>query len=233
MLKAIPARNDNYIWLYSRDNLSIIVIDIPEIKPILSFFEQNPYKITALFLTHNHNDHVAGVTEFKRYFPDVPIIGPTECAYLGLTQVVDRGKIELNDYHIEVISTGGHTTNHVSFLVDGHLFCGDCLFSAGCGRVFTGDYQQMFESIQRLKALPDDTLICAGHEYTLANLAFAETVLEDKSAVQKHKVLVESLRKQGLPSMPTTLLLEKEINPFLQAEDLPQFIKFRQDKDKF
>ncbi|WP_439327747.1 hydroxyacylglutathione hydrolase [Lonepinella sp. BR2357] len=233
MLNAIPALNDNYIWLYSRDNLSVIVIDIPEISPILSFFEQNPYKITALLLTHNHNDHVAGVAEFKQYFPDVPIIGPSECAYLGLTQVVDLGEIQLDDYAIQVIPTGGHTVNHVSFFVDGHLFSGDCLFSAGCGRVFTGDYAQMFDSLQRLNALPDDTLVCAGHEYTLSNLAFAETVVSEKTAVQNQRVLVEELRKRGLPSMPTKLGLERKINPFLMANNLAEFIRLRQAKDQF
>ncbi|WP_439257816.1 hydroxyacylglutathione hydrolase [Lonepinella sp. BR2271] len=233
MLNAIPALNDNYIWLYSRDNLSVIVIDIPEISPILSFFEQNPYKITALLLTHNHNDHVAGVAEFKQHFPDVPIIGSSECAYLGLNHEINEGEIVVDDYKIQVIPTGGHTANHVSFVVDGHLFSGDCLFSAGCGRVFTGDYAQMFDSLQRLNALPDNTLVCAGHEYTLSNLAFAETVVSEKSAVQNQRVWVEQLRKQGLSSMPTKLGLEKTINPFLNADNLAEFIRLRQAKDRF
>lgn len=233
MLVPVPVLNDNYIWLYARENLSLIVIDVAEIAPILAFLAKNPRKITALLLTHNHSDHVAGVADFKRHFPDVPIYGPTECAELGATQIVNQGKIQLQDYEIEVIPTGGHTANHVSYLLDGHLFCGDSLFSAGCGRVFTGDYAQMYDSIQRINALPAETLICAGHEYTLSNLDFAETVVADKTAVQNHRTLVKQLRANQQASLPTSLQLERKINPFLQAKTLAEFTALRQAKDKF
>lgn len=121
----------------------------------------------------------------------------------------------------------------MSYVVDGHLFCGDTLFSAGCGRVFTGDYAQMYDSLQRLKSLPDDTLVCCGHEYTLANLAFAEQVLTEKSAVENQLKIVRALRAEDQPSLPTTLALEKQINPFLQAKTLEEFIRLRKAKDHF
>ncbi|MCK3657341.1 hydroxyacylglutathione hydrolase [Pasteurellaceae bacterium Pebbles2] len=233
MLVPIPALNDNYIWLYGREKSAQIVIDMPDISPFLAFLAENPTKITALLLTHNHSDHVAGVPEFKRLFPDVPVFGPTECADFGATQIVDEGEIKLGDYCIQVIPTGGHTANHVSYVVDGHLFCGDTLFSAGCGRVFTGDYAQMFASVQRLNQLADDTIVCPAHEYTSSNLAFAESVLVEKSAVQNQQVLVQKLRAQNKASLPTTLGLERQINPFLQAKTLEEFTALRKAKDAF
>lgn len=117
--------------------------------------------------------------------------------------------------------------------MDGHLFCGDTLFSAGCGRVFTGDYEQMYQSLQRLKQLPESTLVCAAHEYTLSNLAFALTVMEDKSAVENQLKLVQMLRTKNQPSLPTTLGLEMQINPFLAAQDAAQFVAWRKAKDNF
>ncbi|MDQ6586401.1 MAG: hydroxyacylglutathione hydrolase C-terminal domain-containing protein, partial [Haemophilus parainfluenzae] len=116
---------------------------------------------------------------------------------------------------------------------DGHLFCGDALFSAGCGRVFTGNFAQMFESMQCFNQLPDETVVCPAHEYTRGNLAFAETILVDKSAVKNQRVLVERYQAEGKPSLPTTIGLEKQINPFLQAKNLDEFTRWRLAKDKF
>lgn len=233
MLISIPARSDNYIWLYARENLPAIVIDLPETSNLFAFLNQNQIAIEAVLLTHNDDDHVAGVAEFKRHYPEVPVWGPSECANKGVTQIIDEGEIRTANYRIQVIPSGGHTANHVSYLVEGHLFCGDTLFSAGCGRVFTGDYAQMYDSLQRLGRLPDETLICCGHEYTLSNLAFAETVLTDKSAVRNQLEIVHRQRAEDKPSLPTTLGLERKINPFLQAENLNEFIRLRQAKDQF
>ncbi|HBO38058.1 MAG TPA: hydroxyacylglutathione hydrolase [Pasteurellaceae bacterium] len=233
MLIPIPALNDNYIWLYARENLPVIVFDISETKRILPFLQQHQLQPEAVLLTHNHNDHVAGVTEFKQAYPNISVFGPSETEDKGISEIVNQGEIITPHYRIQVIPTGGHTINHVSYVVDGHLFCGDCLFSAGCGRVFTGDYAQMYDSLQRLKSLPDATVICPGHEYTLSNLIFAETVLKDKSAVENQLEIVKTLRAENKPSLPTTLGLEKVINPFLQAENLDEFIRLRKAKDSF
>lgn len=233
MLTPIPALNDNYIWVYGRENCSVIVIDIPEIKNLLPFLQQHQLSVAALLLTHKHDDHTAGVADFKRFFPDVPIYGSGECAEKGATQIVENGVIIVENYQIHVIPTGGHTEQHLSYVIDGHLFCGDALFSAGCGRVFTGDYAQMFQSLQRINALPEETLICPAHEYTLSNLAFAATVMKEKSAVEKQRVLVEQLRDEHRPSLPTTLGLERQINPFLQAKNVEEFKALRIAKDHF
>ena len=128
MLVSIPALNDNYIWLYRRENFPVIVIDIPEITHLIPYLESNKLDVEAVLLTHYHDDHVQGVTEFKQYYPNVPVFGPTECANKGATNIVDSGVINTAHYHIEVLPSGGHTAGHVSYLVDGHLFCGDALF---------------------------------------------------------------------------------------------------------
>ncbi|OOF44341.1 hydroxyacylglutathione hydrolase [Rodentibacter trehalosifermentans] len=233
MLVALPALNDNYIWLYRRENSPLIIVDLPETDKLFAWLELNPAPIEALLLTHEHDDHTQGVGSFKQRYPNVPIYGPQECAPKGATHVVNEGEIITPNYVIQVIPTGGHTAQHMSFLVDNNLFCGDALFSAGCGRVFTGNYKQMFEGLQRLKALPDETLVCPGHEYTLSNLAFAQSVMKEKSAVKNHRIFVEHLRQEGKPSLPTTVELEKRINPFLQAKSEQEFIALRQAKDRF
>lgn len=232
MLVPIPALNDNYIWLYGRENCAKLVVDISDFAPLQNYLTKHPMELEAVLLTHNHADHVGGVASFKQTYPYVKIYGSAECADY-VDQVINEGVIHTSHYQIQVIPTGGHTSQHVSYVVDGHLFCGDTLFSAGCGRVFTGNYVQMLESLQRLNQLPAETLICPAHEYTLANLTFAQTVLTDKSAVENQKIIVEQQRTQNLPSVPTTLALERKINPFLQAKNLAQFMAWRQAKDQF
>jgi len=233
MLVALPALNDNYIWLYQRENLPLIIVDLPETDKLFAWLDAHDYAVNAVLLTHLHDDHTQGVAAFRARYPDVPIYGPEECAEKGATVIVNKGEIITENYRIEVLPTGGHTAQHVSYWVDGHLFCGDALFSAGCGRVFTGDYAQMFATMQRFAALPDDTIVCPGHEYTLSNLAFVQNVWANKSAVENHRVLVAQLRGENKPSLPTTIGLEKHINPFLTATNLAQFTQLRQSKDTF
>ncbi|MFZ7343174.1 hydroxyacylglutathione hydrolase [Avibacterium volantium] len=232
MLVPIPALDDNYIWLYARENLPVIVIDIAESAPLLAYLQQHQLKVEAVLLTHKHQDHVGGLAEFKQHYPNIPVFGPQETADLGATQIINEGEIRTTHYQIQVLPSGGHTENHVSFVVDGHLFCGDTLFSGGCGRVFTGDYAQMFDSLQRLKALPDSTIVCPAHEYTLSNLQFAEKVLPKSAFLTDYVAKIAALRQQHQPSLPTTLGLEKRINPFLQAENLAQFTQWRKLKDQ-
>lgn len=236
MLVALPALNDNYIWLYGRDNLPVIVIDPAEAAPVIAYLRQHHLNLEAILLTHMHDDHTNGVAQLHQQYPHIPIFGPTETAAKGATQIIDQGHFATSHYQIDVLPTGGHTANHVSFVIEGHLFCGDCLFCAGCGRVFTQNYQQMFESLQRLNQLPAETIVCPGHEYTLANLAFAAhiaTNAEQKETLAQYQKQVRQLRAEQKPSLPTTLELERRINPFLQSQNLAQFIQLRQQKDQF
>lgn len=232
MLIPLPALNDNYIWLYAAENEPVLIVDPAEAAPVLHYLSAHNLIPAAILLTHGHADHIGGVAELKRHYPHLPVYGSDEVANMA-TQVVNQGQFVCGHYQFDVIPTAGHTANHISFVVNGHLFCGDALFSAGCGRVFTGDYQAMFDGLQRLKALPDRTVVCAAHEYTLSNLRFALTVVADKSAVEQQLQQVETLRAQGKASLPTTLGLERKINPFLQAETLEEFTRWRKAKDSF
>ncbi|MGR3808030.1 hydroxyacylglutathione hydrolase [Pasteurella testudinis] len=233
MLIPLPALNDNYIWLYADSNEhKVLIIDPAQAEPVIDYLRQHKRQPQAILLTHGHADHIGGVAELIRCYPHLAVYGSDETAKIA-TQVVNQGEFACGNYRIDVIPTAGHTAKHISFVVNNHLFCGDALFSAGCGRVFTGDYQAMFDGIQRLKALVDDTLVCAAHEYTLSNLRFALTVVADKSVVERQLEKVEALRAQGKPSLPTTLGLERTINPFLQAQTLEEFIRLRQAKDQF
>lgn len=233
MLVSLPALNDNYIWVYRRENFPVIIVDISEVTALLPFLQENQLDVEAVLLTHKHDDHVAGVAEFKKYYPNVPIYGPAETLDKGVTEIIDQGIIFTKHYQIKVIPTGGHTEQHVSYLVDEHLFCGDVLFSAGCGRVFTGNYQQMFDSLQTLKSLSGNTILCPGHEYTLSNLKFTAKVWGNNHLIEKYIQQVEQYRLENKPTVPTTLEFEKKINAFLQTNSLEDFIALRQAKDNF
>lgn len=128
MLVSLPALNDNYIWVYRRENFPVIIVDISEVTALLPFLQENQLDVEAVLLTHKHDDHVAGVAEFKKYYLNVPIYGPAETLDKGATEIIDQGIIFTKHYQIKVIPTGGHTEQHVSYLVDDHLFCGDVLF---------------------------------------------------------------------------------------------------------
>lgn len=233
MLVPIPALHDNYIWLYRRENLPAIIVDLPETASLFAYLEANPMPLEAVLLTHFHDDHTQGIKAFKTRFPDVPIFGPEECLPKGAERLVSAGVFATEHYQIEALACAGHTANHVAYLVDGQLFCGDALFSVGCGRVFTGDYAAAFAGLSRFKTLPDDTLICPAHEYTQGNIAFAKSLQKPSPALLAHETWVNQQRDANLPSLPTTLALEKNINPFLQAADLAEFRKLRQLKDEF
>ncbi|OBX07910.1 hydroxyacylglutathione hydrolase [Gallibacterium salpingitidis] len=232
MLVAIPALSDNYIWCYSRDNLHALLIDPATAEAVENFLAKSSLKLEAILVTHNHADHTGGVAQLRKKYPHVPVYAPTEVGSKLATHLVDSGIHHTPYYTIHVLMTGGHTAGHISYLVDNHLFCGDILFSLGCGRVFTGDYAQMFASLQKIKQLPDDTIVCAAHEYTLSNLRFAQSVA-NSVALTEYAKKIEQLRAEQRPTLPTTLGLEKALNPFLRCENLESFIALRQAKDKF
>ncbi|MFC0323893.1 hydroxyacylglutathione hydrolase [Gallibacterium melopsittaci] len=232
MLVAIPALSDNYIWCYSRDNLHALLIDPSEADVVESFFANSSLKLEAILLTHNHSDHIGGVEKLRKIYPHVPVYAPAEVGMPLATHIINAGIYHTPYYTLQVLATGGHTAGHISYVVDNHLFCGDTLFSLGCGRVFTGDYVQMFTSLEKLKQLPDETIVCPAHEYTLSNLRFVQSV-ENSDALAAYANKIESLRQQHQPTVPTTLGLEKTLNPFLRCQNVEQFKALRQAKDKF
>lgn len=229
----IPALADNYIWLIQQGN-NAIVVDPAESQPVSDFLAKHSLNLTACLLTHNHHDHTDGVNALKAYAPSLPVYGSAECAEWATVIVKPEDHFELFGYDIRVIESAGHTAQHVSYLFGNeYLFCGDALFSGGCGRVFTGDYQAQFDALQRFKALPSFVEIFPAHEYTVSNLKFAETVMQPSCALFEAQERAETQRQRHQPTLPTTLEQELRINPFLQAVDLAQFIAIRQQKDQF
>lgn len=229
---ALPALSDNYIWVWSHGDKAVIV-DPGEAKPVLAYLADHQLKAAAILLTHVHDDHVDGVSEIAANHPGVKIYGPKEVSHLVDVVLKDGDSFELYGSHVDVFLTAGHTKEHVSYLLDHkHLFSGDALFSAGCGRVFTGDYEAQYQSMLFFRGLADDVKVYAGHEYTLANLRFAMTQ-ETDSLIKDYYDTIKAKVSQGLASMPSTIAKEKQINLFLMAKDVQAFTRLRRLKDNF
>lgn len=232
-ISPIPALADNYIWLIQEDD-EVIIVDPAEEQKVLDVLAKKQLKPTAILLTHNHADHTNGVAGIVAVYPDLPIYGSVEVAQF-VNQIVRHGdRFSLLGHQFQVILSAGHTAQHISYLMDWeHLFCGDSLFSGGCGRVFTGDYQAQFETLQRFNALPDIVKIYAGHEYTVSNLKFAEAVLPPSCGLFEQSELAQMKRAQNRPTLPSTMGIEREINPFLRAQSVEEFTALRKQKDTF
>ncbi|MCZ4294472.1 hydroxyacylglutathione hydrolase [Vibrio sinaloensis] len=224
-IKSIPAFNDNYIWLIENSDRRCAVVDPGDATPVLTYLKEHELSLEAILITHHHNDHIGGVAELVRQFPSVNVVGPANEPVPTLTHAVDAGdQIELFDEIFFVLGLEGHTSGHIGYVGDGKLFCGDVLFSAGCGRVFEGTMEQMHNSLNKLAALPEETEVYCAHEYTTSNLAFALAVEPDNSQLQQYRDEVNRLRAQNKPTLPTTIRREKWINPFLRT-DQPSVIR--------
>ncbi|MDQ0221797.1 hydroxyacylglutathione hydrolase [Streptococcus moroccensis] len=231
-IKAIPALADNYIWVWSQGDQAIIV-DPGEAKPVLEYLEKNQLKAGAILITHVHSDHVDGIGEIVEKYPNVRTYGPAEVSHLVHTVLADGEQIDLYGFQIEVFLTAGHSEQHISYLVDKeHLLCGDSLFSAGCGRVFTGDYDAQYQSMVFFRSLADEVKVYCGHEYTLTNLRFGMT-LNSTSFIKHYYEQMKAIGEQGSPTLPSTIGVEKKINVFLMAEDVETLTRLRTLRDHF
>ncbi len=220
-LISIPALQDNYIWLLDDQNGHCVIVDPGEAAPVLNALTLRNLAPTAILLTHHHHDHVDGVSAIVEQFPAVKVYGPQEISNkIGRIILKNGDEVEIGGAKWHVFATPGHTLGHISYYSAPYLFCGDTMFSAGCGRLFEGTAEQMYQSFQQLAALPDETLVCAAHEYTLSNLKFARSVLPDDVDINSHEQNVQAMRKNGQPSLPTTLGLERKINLFLRCDDI-------------
>lgn len=220
-VKSIPAFNDNYIWLIENSQQGCAVVDPGDAQPVLDYLAKHNLELEAILITHHHNDHIGGVAELVRQNPNVDVLGPLNEPIPTVTQTLQGGdQFELFGERFLVLDLEGHTAGHIGFVGDGKLFCGDVLFSGGCGRVFEGTMEQMWQSLDKLAKLPIETEVYCTHEYTLSNLAFALAVEPENPHLLAYRDEVIRLRGLERPTLPTTIELEKRINPFLRLEEV-------------
>lgn len=223
MVKIYPisAFQDNYIWVIVCDKLKqAIVVDPGDAKPALHFLQENKLNLAAIFVTHKHHDHMGGVAELLSVYKNTPVFSHQTDHVLLTTNFVDeKNIIKINQWPCEfkVIEIPGHTLGHIAFYSKPHLFCGDTLFAGGCGRIFEGTAAQMLASLKKLSALPDDTLMYCGHEYTVKNLEFALCVDENNLALKNRYKQAKIIRENKKPTLPSTISLENATNPFLRC----------------
>ena len=235
MLIPIPAFNDNYIWLLVQDDKAWAV-DPGEAAPVLKVLREKKLHLEGILLTHHHSDHTGGVAELLRHY-NVPVYGPDNSPVSALIShpLQEASCIALGNMAFSVIAIPGHTLDHIAFysVEEKILFCGDTLFSAGCGRVFEGTHEQMYHALLKLAALPDDTEVYCGHEYTLSNLRFAAAVEPKNNDILKYQKQCEVLRAKNSPTLPSTIAQEKKINPFLHCHSVEEFSERRILKNSF
>ena len=217
----LPAFSDNYLWLWQQDTQAVVV-DPGDAAPVLQTLAQEKLALAAILVTHHHADHVGGVTQLHQA-TGAQVYGPArEAVPSPFTPVLSGDSLQLLGQTVQVIDVPGHTAGHVAYFLPHAqpqpvLFCGDTLFSGGCGRIFEGTPAQMLASLDALAALPSSTQVCCAHEYTLGNLRFALAVEPDNAELQAYLAQCQRKRAQGLPTLPALLGHELQINPFLRA----------------
>ncbi|QVL45478.1 MAG: hydroxyacylglutathione hydrolase [Methylophilaceae bacterium] len=219
-IEAISAFEDNYIWLLHNGH-DAIVIDPGDSAPVIAALKALHLTLSAILITHHHADHIGGVSNLKEHY-SVPIYAPGYEQFPFQHIAVREGDhIDLPalDLTLSVLWLPGHTLGHIAFFNQDYLFCGDVLFGAGCGRLFEGTPAQMLHSLNRLKSLKTDTKVYCTHEYTCKNIDFALTVDPNNQALIDRKLSASQLRKENKPTLPTTIELELNTNPFLRCND--------------
>ena len=216
----IKAFQDNYIWLLQdQPDLPVVIVDPGDATPVQQYLQQNGLDLGAILCTHHHWDHTGGVQQLRDQY-DIPVYGPAAENISVVTHPLKDGdtvNIDALPFSLAVTATHGHTSGHIVYYGNGLLFCGDTLFSAGCGRLFEGTAKQMFASLTKLKTLPADTMVYCGHEYTLSNLSFAETVEPNNNDIQQYIDQADQKLSKGAPTLPSSIALERKVNPFLRA----------------
>lgn len=232
----LPALKDNYIWLV-HDGVRALVVDPGDAQPVRAALKKLQLELAGILITHHHADHTAGIaallgdTNHNRPTP-IPVYGPAHEVIATVSHPVQGGDtVLLLDVAFSVLDVPGHTAGHIAFyaptaqphlspamaLQQPWLFCGDTLFSAGCGRLFEGTAEQMKASLDRLAGLPGDALVCCTHEYTLANVQFALAVEPNNAKLVRYQSLCQQQRQAGLPTLPSTIAQERDVNPFLRS----------------
>jgi hydroxyacylglutathione hydrolase len=218
----IPAFQDNYIWLISTTKSPYVaLVDPGEAAPVLKMLNEKDLQLSAILITHHHHDHTGAITELVSHF-DVPVYGPANERIPHISNKLSEGDVVTLahlDVQFKVIDTPGHTAGHICYYGHDALFCGDTLFAGGCGRLFEGTAEQMQLSLEKIRNLPDNTLVYCAHEYTLANLQFARHADPGNQDLVNRQNEAITLRNMGKPTVPSPLELEKRTNPFLRWDN--------------
>lgn len=217
-VQLLPAFADNYIFALALE-AGVVVVDPGDADVVERHLQAVAQPLLAMLVTHHHPDHIGGLARLAMRWPQARRIGPHDPRIGGLDEIVGGGdRIEVGGSCFEVIAAPGHTRSHLVYRCGRQLFCGDVLFSLGCGRLFEGSPAQMLDTLDRIAALPDSTDVYCAHEYTLANARFALAVDPDNAALAARIAAVRALRELGLPSVPTLLGEERRSNPFLRCD---------------
>jgi hydroxyacylglutathione hydrolase len=233
---AVPAFNDNYLWLVHDDESGeTAVVDPGDAAPVLAEAQRRGWIIDQVWNTHWHPDHTGGNLSIKEA-TGARISGPASDRIPGRDVALSEGdEVHLGRHVGRVIEVPGHTLDHIALIFDddGVAFVGDTLFAMGCGRLFEGTPEQMYRSLQRLSGLPDDTRLYCAHEYTLANARYAAHAEPDNDAITQRLAEVQGLRDAGQITLPTTVKQERETNPFVRSTNVEEFAQLRAAKDRF
>ncbi|MBX3629141.1 MAG: hydroxyacylglutathione hydrolase [Nitrosomonas sp.] len=221
----LPAFRDNYIWII-HTTVHAVIVDPGDAAPVIDYLESHHLQPIAILITHHHSDHTGGNLQLlERY--NLPVYGPLQEKIPTVTHPVREGdRIQLTPLALtfDVLEIPGHTRGHIAYFtatqLRNMLFCGDTLFACGCGRIFEGTPQQMYDSLQKLASLPDDTLVYCTHEYTLGNISFARVAEPGNDELRKLEQQAKKMRQQHLPTLPTDMATEKACNPFLRCQHL-------------
>lgn len=216
----LPAFEDNYIWVW-HDGRQAVAVDPGDPAPLVAFLDAHRLGLSAVLITHHHRDHTGGVTYLRQRY-NCAVYAPDNPRIPAITHILHGGDtLEIPELglHFNVLATPGHTLDHLSYVGEGCLFCGDTLFGCGCGKLFEGSPAMMAASLDAILALPDATRVCCAHEYTLSNIDFAKTIDGGNPALLERERVDRDLRAHGRPTLPSTLALEKATNPFLRFHD--------------
>ncbi|WP_343153917.1 hydroxyacylglutathione hydrolase [Buchnera aphidicola (Mindarus keteleerifoliae)] len=219
-IKKIKILKDNYVWVIVNNQKLVIIVDPGESKFLILYLRKRNYIPVSVFLTHKHEDHIEGVFFLLKNFPKLKIYGPREIKMFKTIIYVDEKKrIDLLGIKWKILHTPGHTKEHVSYYSYPFLFCGDVLFSGGCGRVYKNFYEEQFTSIQKILSLPNEIFIYPSHEYTKKNLEFSSSLLKEDKNIINYLNKIKNFKKKIFCSLPTKLKLEKKINIFLRTKE--------------